>query len=280
MRCRMLAMDLDGTLTNSRKEVSDRNKEYVHRAAAAGVHIVLASGRPEIGQRNIIQRLELKRTGGFMMACNGSHIVEFREGREKSLRSVTLDPDTITRASVFARENGVDAFSYNSTGILTENPEGEWLQKEVYNCGRPLIYTDCLEETLIKAKIETHKLVITASHEDLLKIKEDLETVLSGDAWVFFSEPHFLEVTPPGVDKATSLSWLCSYLGVSPESVIACGDSGNDISMLRFAGMGVAVGNALPEVKAAADCTVASNDEDGVAEAIEKLILCNKNAAE
>ena len=273
MRCRMLAMDLDGTLTNSRKEISDKNKEYVHRAAEAGVHIVLASGRPEIGQRSIIERLELKRIGGFMLACNGSHIVEFRNGREKSLRSTTLDPDTITQASSFARDRGVDAFSYNSVGILTENPEGEWLQKEVYNCGRPLIYTDCLEESLIKAKIETHKLVITASHEDLLKIKGDLEKLLGDHAWVFFSEPHFLEVTPPGIDKATSLTWLCGHLGIRPEEVIACGDSGNDISMLKFAGVGVAVGNALPEVKAVADCVVASNDEDGVAEAVEQHIL-------
>ena len=119
MPYRMLAMDLDGTLTNSRKEISDKNKEYVHRAAGEGVHIVLASGRPEIGQQTVIERLELKRIGGFMMACNGSHIVEFRDGREKSLKSTTLDPDTITRASVFARDNGVDAFSYNSVGILT-----------------------------------------------------------------------------------------------------------------------------------------------------------------
>lgn len=273
MICKMLAMDLDGTLTNSRKEVSDRNKMCIQQAAEAGVHIVLASGRPEIGQRNVIERLEFAQTGGFMLACNGSHIVEFRDGREKSLRSITLDPDTITRASVFARENGVDAFSYNSVGILTENPEGEWLQKEVYNCGRPLIYTECLEETLIKAKIETHKLVITASHDDLLRIKDELEETLNGDAWVFFSEPHFLEVTPPGVDKATSLTWLCSYLDIAPETVIACGDSGNDISMLKFAGIGVAVGNALPEVKEAADCVVASNDEDGVAEAIETFLL-------
>ena len=273
MRFRMLAMDLDGTLTNSRKEVSDRNKENIQLAAEAGVHIVLASGRPEIGQKPIIERLELKRIGGFMLACNGSHIVEIRDGREKSLRSITLDPDTITRASSFARERGVDAFSYNNVGILTENPEGEWLQKEVYNCGRPLVYTECLEETLIKAKIQTHKMVLTASHEDLLAIKEDLKELLGDNAWIFFSEPHFLEVTPPGVDKATSLAWLCDYLGVRPEEVVACGDSGNDISMLQFAGAGVAVGNALPEVKAAADCTVASNDADGVAEAVEKYIL-------
>ena len=167
-------MDLDGTLTNSRKEVSDKNKEYVQKAAEAGVHIVIASGRPEIAQRKIVERLELRRTGGYMLACNGSHIKEFRKDGEKSLRSITLHPDTIARAAAFARESGVDAFSYNNTGILTENPEGEWLQKEVYNCALPLVYTDCLEETLNKAKIQTHKMVFTASHEDLLLIKEDL----------------------------------------------------------------------------------------------------------
>ena len=273
MQYRMLAMDLDGTLTNSRKEVSDKNKEYVQKAAEAGVHIVIASGRPEIAQRKIVERLELRRTGGYMLACNGSHIKEFRKDGEKSLRSITLHPDTIARAAAFARESGVDAFSYNNTGILTENPEGEWLQKEVYNCALPLVYTDCLEETLNKAKIQTHKMVFTASHEDLLLIKEDLEKLLGDDAWVFFSEPHFLEITPPGIDKATSLKWLCAYLDIRPEEVVACGDSGNDISMLKFAGRGVAVGNALPEVKEAADCTVASNDEDGVAEAVGKYIL-------
>ena len=105
-----------------------------------------------------------------------------------SLSMTTMPAREACESAVrFARENGVDAFSYNSVGILTENPEGEWLQKEVYNCGRPLIYTECLEETLIKAKIETHKLVITASHDDLLRIKDELEETLNGDAWVFFS---------------------------------------------------------------------------------------------
>ena len=115
--------------------------------------------------------------------------------------------------------------------------------------------------------------MLTASHEDLLLIEEEVRALLGDRAWIFFSEPHFLEITPPGLDKATSLAWLCSHLQITPEETAACGDSGNDISMLRFAGLGAAVGNALPEVKEAADCTVASNDEDGVAELVENYVL-------
>ena len=101
----MLAMDLDGTLTNSRKEVSDRNRDAVRKAAGAGVKIVLASGRPVMGQRNVVERLGLAQAGIYMLACNGSHIVEVRDGREQSLRSIGLDPDVITCLGRFARED-------------------------------------------------------------------------------------------------------------------------------------------------------------------------------
>ena len=273
MRYKMLATDLDGTLVNSRKEISDRNKQAVLRAAAAGVRIVLASGRPAIGQRAVRERLELTRIGGFMMACNGSHIVEYRDGREISLRSTSLEPVLIPQICEFARDHDVDALSYNAVGILTENPEGEYLQKEAYNCGLPLIGVDCLEESIIQAKISAHKLVLTAPHEKLLALFDELHEMLGEEATIFFSEPHFLEVTPPGIDKGTSLAWLCGHLGIDPAELIAFGDSGNDIPMLELAGMGVAVENALPETAAASDCVVPSNDEDGVAQAIEQFVL-------
>ena len=273
MKYKMLATDLDGTLVDNRKKISDRNKEAIHRAADAGVKIVLASGRPSIGQKAVRERLELTRIGGFMLACNGSHIVEYRNGREISLRSTSLEPVLIPHICEFARDHEVDSLTYNAVGILTENPEGEYLQKEAFNCGLPLIGVDCLEETVLQAKISTHKLVLTAAHEKLAALADDLKEMLNGEANVFFSEPHFLEITPPGIDKGTSLEWLCGHLGIAAEEMIACGDSGNDIPMLRYAGLGIAVENALPETKAAADCIVPSNEEDGVAEAIEKFIF-------
>ena len=273
MKYKMLATDLDGTLANSEKKISERNKEALHRAAAAGVHVVLASGRPAIGQKAVLERLELSRIGGFMMACNGSHIVEYRGGREISLRSSALEPVLIPRICEFARDHHVDALTYNAVGILTENPEGEYLQKEKFNCGVPLIGCECLEEAVLQARISAHKLVLTASHETLLALFDELHAMLGTEATVFFSEPHFLEITPPGVDKGTSLAWLCGYLRIDPRELIAFGDSGNDIPMLRLAGMGVAVENALPETKAAADRITASNDDDGVADAVDQYVF-------
>lgn len=273
MNYKLLATDLDGTLANSRKEISDRNKEAIHKAAAAGVQIVLASGRPAIGQKVVRERLELTRIGGFMLACNGSHIVEYRDGREISLRSCTVEPVLIPKICEFARDHGVDALTYNGVGILTENPDGHYLQLEAFNCGLPLIGVECLEETVLQAKIAAHKLVLTAAHETLAALFDELQELLGDELNIFFSEPHFLEVTPPGIDKGTSLTWLCGHLGIDPAEMIAFGDSGNDVPMLQLAGLGVAVENALPGTKAVADCIVASNDEDGVADAIEQYVL-------
>ena len=88
---------------------------------------------------------------------------------------------------------------------------------------------------------------------------------------VFRSEPYFLELVPQGIDKALSLSVLLENIGMTREEVIAIGDGYNDLSMIKFAGMGVAMGNAQEPVKKAADYITLTNDEDGVAEAIERI---------
>ena len=109
--------------------------------------------------------------------------------------------------------------------------------------------------------------------DELIKTESELSLRLQGRISVYRSEPFFLELVPQGIDKARSLAVLLDELGMTREQMVAMGDGYNDLSMIRFAGMGVAMANALEPVNKAADYITLSNDEDGVAAAVEKLFF-------
>ena len=117
------------------------------------------------------------------------------------------------------------------------------------------------------------KCIIVGNPTLLPALEKEMQEALKGKAGVFRSEPFFLEIVPVGIDKAKGLSILLDKTGMKPSELIAFGDGYNDTPMLQFAGMGVAMGNAAEEIKKAADFITKSNDDDGIAFALEKLIL-------
>ena len=271
--CKILAMDLDGTLTNDAKEITDRNKQAIEAAVEKGIAVVLASGRPRIGQESVLSRLEMARLGGYSLCCNGAQIVSFESGKAQTLHSVSLDPETISRICNLGREHGVYALTYDEVGIVCENDTDESVQKEAYNCGLPIRVIENLEETIFQEHLPASKMVLAGAPARLQEICDVVKASVGEKGNVFFSEPWFLEVAPPGIEKAEALRWLCNKLGASMSEVIAFGDGMNDVSMLQAAGLGVAMGNAEPAVKACADMIAASNNEDGVAEFLYAHVL-------
>ena len=128
MRYQALALDLDGTLTNSKKEVTPATRAALGRAMFEGCKVILASGRPLVGIQPVAWALGLPRLGGYILAYNGGQVVDCRTG--ETLRQDRLDPAQIRRLCEFARQQGVSILTYDRDGIVTEHPEDPFVQKE------------------------------------------------------------------------------------------------------------------------------------------------------
>lgn len=266
---RLLALDLDGTLTDSKKHVSKKNREYIARAQEKGIDVVLASGRPVIGIRGVADELDLWNTGGYILAYNGGHIIDCKTGRD--LVKQTIPMEYVHEICEVAHCGfGVHPLSYNELGVICENDTDRYVRQEAYNNSIPIIKTDSLESQITEPVV---KFMVVGDPEKLKKAYHFLREKFEGLLNVFFSEPYFLEVTPLGIEKASALTRLAEILGSSCDQIMACGDGLNDIPMLECAGLAIAMENAYEETKKAADHIVASNEDDGVAEAIARFIL-------
>ncbi|MDO4265561.1 MAG: Cof-type HAD-IIB family hydrolase [Eubacteriales bacterium] len=265
---KVLALDLDGTLTNSEKKISEGNRRALFAAMERGVQTALVSGRPCLGIRPLAEELELYERGGFILAYNGGEIIDCAS-RSIIFRE-TIPMRIVPKICETARELGMHLVSYDDTHIYSEHPEGEYVQKESFCCNADIIRADRLEEILSAEPVK----FIAANDPALLKrALPVMQERFGEDLNIFFSEPYFMEITPKVIDKAYGLSRLAAYLGISRMNIMACGDGYNDIPMMNYAGVSVAMGNACEEVKQAARFVTATNDEDGVARAVERFIL-------
>ena len=252
MRYQALALDLDGTLTNSKKEVTPATRAALGRAMFEGCKVILASGRPLVGIQPVAWALGLPRLGG------------------ETLRQDRLDPAQIRRLCEFARQQGVSILTYDRDGIVTEHPEDPFVQKEA---GINRIPVQKVPDLAAYVTYPITKMLLVGEPERMAAVEQTMRPLFAGQVDCYRSEACFLEAVPPGVDKAASLHWLLDHLGLSERHLMAFGDGFNDIPMLRAAGLGVAMANAQPQVKAAAKALTDSNDEDGVAHALDKWLL-------
>ena len=264
-----IALDLDGTLLNSKKEISRRNKETIMKAAKSGAKIILASGRPVPGVRKIAQALHLEEVGGYMLAYNGGMIMDCKTG--EVLRRETVPTEFYHTIVHIAHKYGVTPLTYDSEGIITDNADHEYVQLEARINNIPVKEVFHLNE--VAAQDPPVKFLMVGDHKVLRQAEAELNEKLKGEVEVFFSEPFFLEITPRGIEKASSLELLLSSIGMERKHLMACGDGFNDIPMMRYAGLAVAMENAQDETKEWADYIAPHNDKDGVAVAIEKFVL-------
>lgn len=268
MNYRMIVLDLDGTLTNSKKQITPHTRQTLIRAQQQGVKVVLASGRPTYGIAPIADQLELAAYGGYILAYNGGEIIDWKD--RGVLHAQVLDPEVIPYMYRCAKENGFAIVTYRDNYVITETPDDEYVQKEaILNVMQTLKVDNFLEAI----DFPVPKCLIVGEAERLLRLEKVMYEDLKQTNEVYRSEPYFLELVPKGIDKARSLAVLLNKVGIRREEVIACGDGFNDLSMIRFAGLGVAMQNAQPVVREAADFITLSNDEDGVAHVLERFVL-------
>lgn len=268
MKRKMLVLDLDGTLTNSKKEITPRTQECLRKMQEQGHVVVLASGRPTPGMRGVVDTLHMKERGGYLLSYNGARIANAKTG--EVVCQIQLPTQYLPQLHSFAVENGIGLISYEDDCIITDRPHDEFMQLEAWINQIPI---KDVENFVQYVDFPINKCLMTAPHDRAPALERELAAKFVGKMSIYRSEPHFIEIMPLQVDKAASLKRLLDHLHMDVSDVIACGDGYNDISMLRFAGMGVAMANAYDAVKAEADYITLSNDEDGVAHVIEKFIL-------
>ena len=264
MRYKLLALDIDGTLTNSQKKITPRTKAALMAAQKKGVRLILASGRPSAGVKPLAQELEMDKYGGFILSYNGAQVIDLQNNR--TVYEKTLDPEVIPVIENLAHRYGVGVLTYVDGCVVTETPDDPYIQLEAKINGLPLKAVDGFSEAVTEKE---PKCLMTGDGEYMGRIEPEIASALKGLS-VYRSESYFLEIMPSNIDKAKSLERLCAYAGASREELAACGDGYNDIPMIEYAGLGIAMANAKDPVKGAADVVTLSNDEDGVAAAISR----------
>ena len=268
-KIRVLALDLDGTLTNDEKIVTPRTRAALDAAAAQGVTIVLASGRPTASITPLAKALGLDKKGGCILAYNGGKIVDCATG--EALYQKQLAPEFVPQLCKFAAAQDVAILTYNSEGIVCERDGDEWARKECVTTKLPMTGVDDLAKYV---DYPICKMLITLDPARRDEVCAEGKKRFEGQIDLYPSSPFFIEAVPLGVAKDVSLGALLDRMGLTRENLMACGDGLNDRSMIEFAGVGVAMQNAEDAVKQVADyVTAADNNHDGVAEAIEKFIL-------
>ncbi len=273
MEKKLLVLDIDGTLVNNEKKITPKTKEALFSAMEAGHSVMIASGRPTPGVQRYVEELELKRFGGYTLTYNGARVQECRSGRviyEKRLSNKYL-PFLYS----YAKQYDLGIITYEND--LSKDPQvlsgrrlDDWILWEAKING---LTVGEREDFLDYVNYDVYKVLMTAEPETSEGHMKELQKLLGPSANVMRSEAFFIEITARGIDKAGTLERVIGPVGVSQSNTICCGDAFNDISMVQYAGVGVAMGNAKPEVKEVADYITASNEEDGIAEVVERFLL-------
>lgn len=268
MQYKLLVLDLDGTLTNDRKEITPRTLTALMRAQDAGIKVVLCSGRPVYGIAHLGEQLRLADYGGYIIAFNGGKIIEWQTKRVIMERK--LPDELVPVVYQYAVDAGLAILTYRGETIVTNCSFDRHVMHNAYINRLPIVE---LDDFLAEIEYPVNKCLIVGEPEPLHALELKMLPEVGDRLGIFRSAPYFLELVPPGIDKAVSLATLIDNIGVKREEVIACGDGYNDISIIEFAGLGVAMANAVDEVKEKADYVTLSNEEDGVACVIDKFIL-------
>ncbi len=262
----LIAVDMDGTLLREDKTISDRTKNAIQKAVKKGVKVVLASGRPIAGLERYLEELNLLSEEDYVMSFNGS-VLQKVKTKEVIAKNILKGSD-LKKLYELSRAIGVNIHAFTKEGCVTPvmneytKLEGRINGIEVYERDFDTIEDD---EDVIKVMFIDPPEVLDAA---MVHIPERFYE----DYTVVKSAPFFLEFLNKKSSKAAGVKALGEYLGIKQEAIICIGDAGNDLDMIQYAGLGVAMGNAFEEVKAAADYVTFNNDEDGVAHVIEKFI--------
>lgn len=267
---KLIALDLDDTLLNNNREISDKNVEMLRRAAALGIYVVLCSGRAEDGILPFVRRLDIAgmEAGKYLIAINGASVFDLHKRLQVLAKKVP--GETLLMANDEAEKIGLRSEVYTPDTIYYAE-ETQWTKIDVDLCKIKGEEVPNYEHFLTRG---FSKMLIPGEPEKVQVLQQRLKEVLGDKAVVFTSKPFFLEIMPPECGKGEAIKWLAEYLHIPMEQTMCFGDGMNDESMIRMCGNGVAMKNACQYIQDAARyVTELDNNESGVGDFIQKYVL-------
>lgn len=265
MEKKIIFLDLDGTLTNDEKIITPKTKEALIKIQEEGHVVALCSGRPTPGMVNEAKELRLDEFGGYVISFNGGRITNWKTKEDVACKCV---PKKYLKPLLdFANEKNIGMITYDDVQVIVGTRMDEYIEKEAWINKINTYETDLLEYV----DYDPVKCLMTAEPNYAAKCEEELKEIFKDQLTISRSAAFFIEITPKGIDKAASIETLINHLGIEHKNTIACGDGYNDMSMVKYAYVGVAMENAVDEVKEVANYITASNNEDGIAQVIKEF---------
>ncbi|MCP1224807.1 Cof-type HAD-IIB family hydrolase [Sebaldella sp. S0638] len=278
MGIKAIVMDVDGTLTNDRKEITQKTKETLLNAQKQGILLILASGRPTTGLVRLGTELEMDKNNGLFISYNGSKVVNFQTGED-----LFNEPLSVEDAKAVLEH-------MKKFDVRPMIDKGEYMYvNDVYNCmikfrgedfnvikyeSRGGNYKLCeIDDLAAFVDYPLNKILTTSDPEYLEEHYREIMEPFKDKLNCMFTAPIYFEFTAKNIDKAKALDTVLKPLNITADEVIAFGDGHNDISIVKYAGIGVAMENAVSDLKEIADEITLSNEQDGIAKSLKKHIL-------
>ena len=266
---KLVAIDMDGTLLNSKKELLEETKQYFKNFHNKNTEtlLVLCTGRPESGIRPYLKDLGYLEENHYIISQNGANIYESQTG--KRVMDAFVDSAAIQKWIELGKKHGI---SVMGAGVdyyysFDEDPT-EWMEFDVKLVSGKLKRIPT-EESL---NTDFYKILLMGDEEQLNEFETFIPQEWRDEFYVVRSQKYLVEVLTKGVNKAFGLEKLAQKLNIQPSEIAAIGDAANDVEMLEYAGLAIAMGNASEEVKAIADIVTDTNENNGVIKAIDRLI--------
>lgn len=277
MTHRAIVMDIDGTLLNSKKQISDLTREALIAAQNKGVQLILASGRPTAAMTHYAEILEMNQNHGLLVSYNGSRVVDSETGETLYNQPISVKDGkaVLEHLKQFDVIVMIEKNDYMMVNDVFHN-QISYLGKEMniieyearggqYKLCEIIDLSDFLD-------YEINKILIAGDPDYLQANYKEIMRPFDGKLNCMFTAPFYFEFTADGIDKAKALDAVFGPLGIDRDDAIAFGDGHNDMTMLQYCGTGIAMGNAVEDLKAIADEIGLSNDEDGIAKMLATFI--------
>lgn len=271
-----ILLDIDGTLTNDDKVITPRTRDALLKAQEKGVVLVLASGRTATGLSMYAATLDLANHNGVLVCYNGAKSLNCQTGQVYFEQSLTVDQGkrVLEHMKKFDVAPVIDheEYMYVNDAFFTIERDGKPWHIIEYE-GHSNNYLLCEKRDLAAtAEWPINKILTAGQPEYLQEVWQEMQAPFEGELSAMFTAPHYFEFTPLGVDKVRALKDTFDVLGIDQSEVMSFGDAQNDLTMIKWAQIGVAMGNAVDEVKAQADYVTGDNNSDGIADALERLV--------
>ena len=263
---KLIATDMDGTLLTSKSTVSIENEKAIIEAQKKGVKFVLASGRPVEGMKKYAKQLQMDKYEGYIIAFNGSQIIDCKT--KETVYSEPLSKEDVKYIYNKAKEFGTTLVTYVNEYIYSSDLN-EYSEIEINVTGMKAIKINSIEDIIDK---KIMKFMFVDEPKNINKYLEIMKKEVGNKYFIAISNPHFLEIANINASKGNSLKQLCKILDIDIVDTITCGDSYNDVDMLKLDCLSVAAKNAPDDIKKICKYVSRTNDEHILEDVINKFI--------